>query len=249
VSERPPTGCGESRRDDLAAYALGALGDEESARLERHLADCETCSERLRWLQPAVDLLPASVQQLEPPPELRSRLLETVRAEAVEAPVSPDPTAHPVLEQPPRKGLRLPWLSGGGLRPALAGLALAALLVVGAIAGYSLRDGDGDGSRQYAAAPLSERVEASGRVTVEGNSGALHVEDMPAIPREEVYQVWVRHDQDVLPSSIFVVTRDGTGEVAIPDKLEGADEILVTREPAGGSEVATTDPMLSAPLN
>ena len=59
--------CSE-RHDDLAAYALGALTDREAVEIENHLAGCEACSERLRWLQPAVDLVPASVHQLEPPP-------------------------------------------------------------------------------------------------------------------------------------------------------------------------------------
>jgi anti-sigma factor RsiW len=51
-------------RDDLAAYALGALAGDEEAELRAHLERCEECREQLRWLQPAVDLLPRSVAQL-----------------------------------------------------------------------------------------------------------------------------------------------------------------------------------------
>ncbi len=64
-------GCPE-RHDDLAAYALGALDPGEAAALERHLAGCPACSERLLWLRPAVDLVPASVRQVEPPASLRA---------------------------------------------------------------------------------------------------------------------------------------------------------------------------------
>ena len=46
-------------RDDLAAYALGALDEREAGAIEDHLDGCERCRERLRWLAPAVDLLPA----------------------------------------------------------------------------------------------------------------------------------------------------------------------------------------------
>ncbi len=73
------------RRDDLAAYALGALDQPTAADLEAHLAGCEACSEYLRWLEPAVDLLPASVEQVEPPASLKRNLMDAVRADAATA--------------------------------------------------------------------------------------------------------------------------------------------------------------------
>ncbi len=45
-------------------------------------AQCDACRIELRWLEPAVDLLPRSIEQLEPPDALRGRLMATVRAEA-----------------------------------------------------------------------------------------------------------------------------------------------------------------------
>ena len=72
---------GERLRDDLAAYALDALDRDEAAALERHLEGCELPRPGA-WLRPAVDLLPASVEQRTPPARLRERLIETVRAEA-----------------------------------------------------------------------------------------------------------------------------------------------------------------------
>jgi anti-sigma factor RsiW len=76
-----PTGH-ERYRGDLAAYALGALEEREAAELQSHLADCEACRMELRWLQPAVDLLPRSVEQLVRPAGLRKRLMAPVRGEA-----------------------------------------------------------------------------------------------------------------------------------------------------------------------
>ena len=57
----PPAGH-EHYRDDLAAYALGALEEPEAAELQRHLAECEACRIELRWLEPAVDMLPRSIR-------------------------------------------------------------------------------------------------------------------------------------------------------------------------------------------
>ena len=65
---------GERLRDDLAAYALGALEPEEASDLERHVDDCESCRRRVEWLRPAVDMLPASVEQRTPPESLRENL-------------------------------------------------------------------------------------------------------------------------------------------------------------------------------
>ena len=68
-------------RDDLAAYALGALDEAQSRTLEAHLGECSACAEYLHGLWPAVDALATSVPQVEPPAELRERLLATVRDE------------------------------------------------------------------------------------------------------------------------------------------------------------------------
>src|SRR5205809_274272 len=76
----------EHRRDELAAYLLGALEPGEAAELERHLAGCEVCRTELEWLRPAVQILPESVQRVEPPPQLRGRLMEQVRSETESAP-------------------------------------------------------------------------------------------------------------------------------------------------------------------
>ena len=104
--------------DDLAAYLLGALpGDEEEFRA--HLEGCERCRERERWLRTSVDLLPALVQQLEPPPELRDRADGDVNreaAEAAEARRNPAPAAGAA----PRR-------RGGRGRAAVASLPPAAL--------------------------------------------------------------------------------------------------------------------------
>jgi anti-sigma-K factor RskA len=235
----------EERHDDLAAYALGALPETEADALEAHLATCAACSERLRWLRPAVDLVPATVQQLEPPPELKLSLMETVRAEAGEqATVAPAEGRLASWRARARESL----FGGGSLRPALAGLAVVCLVVVG-VAGYQLGGDDGGGTTEYAALPTSPKVTAEGTVTVEDGKGLLVVDSMAAIPSDEVYQVWIQQDGEVSPSEIFVVNDIGHGSVAIPAVPADADRIMVTREPAGGSEEPRTAPVLMAEMS
>jgi anti-sigma factor RsiW len=218
--------------DDLAASMLGALEETEAETFERHLASCERCRTDLNWLRPAVDTLPASVTQLGPPPRLRGRLLGIVRSEARR-------------EAAPRRS-RLRWLAIP--RPALAALATTALVAAG-IAGYVLR---GDDSQQTTiqASASREAPRASAELVVEGDSGTLRARGMPKLARDQVFQAWIRDEGEprLKPSTVFVPARGGTATATIPG-LDDAAQVMVTREPRGGSTRPTTAPLLRATLS
>jgi anti-sigma-K factor RskA len=239
MSDRPNQPTRHERyRDDLAAYALGVLEEPEAAELRSHLAGCEACRMQLRWLQPAVDLLPRSVEQLEPPASLGKRLMATVRAEARDASRSGMETAKP------RR-----WRDWGTLlwRPATA-LAAAALLIVGAAGGYLLRD-PGESSSVVTAAPSPGAPRTvAGTLEREGGSAILAMSRLPSLPPDDVYEVWVKRDGTLEPSSLFVPRRDGSAEAAVPGPLDDAEAVLVTREPRGGSRHPTSPPLLRADL-
>jgi hypothetical protein len=233
--------------DEIAAYSLGALDEREAALLEHHLDGCERCREQLRWLQPAVDTIPASVEQIAPPPELRERLLATVRAEAAAE-------GEERTETPARRRFRLPLFGAVGLRPALA--AGAVLLLAAGIAGYELRntteEGGGSPTRTYTAKVPGTPVR--GTLEVEGDKGYLHIENMPPNRPDQVYQAWLQEPpgpvgkSEVHPSSVFVVSQGGTGEVMLPHGLEDAAEVMITREPKGGSKLPSESPMMTVEL-
>ena len=69
-------------RDDLVAYSLGALDPREAGAIEAHAPSCARCMRELEALAPAIAVLGESVEQMEPPPELRERVLGIVREEA-----------------------------------------------------------------------------------------------------------------------------------------------------------------------
>jgi anti-sigma-K factor RskA len=243
VNRRPEC---EALRDDLAAYALGALAGDELTALEAHLGGCEHCQARLRWLTPAVDVLPAAVEQRSPPPSLRENLMSTVRAEAAQSTVAgPEPAR---TEEPARESW---WagLRGLMLRPA-TGMAAVILLVAGIGVGYALRGSDPveTGPTLVKAEPLDDSVPVSATLEREGDSATLHVHELPPIDDDEVYEVWVQRAGVMEPRNTFVLSMNGTAEAAVPGPLEGGEAVLVTREPRGGSPQPTTDPLLSAPL-
>jgi anti-sigma-K factor RskA len=232
----------ERMRDDLAAYALGSLPADAVAELERHLESCDLCAARLRWLRPAVDLLPASVEQLTPPPELRDRLLAEVRAEAERSASLASPAGA--------RRRRWRWWPEPGaiLRPATA-IAAALLVAVGGGVGYLLGDRTEEPETTVVEArPLAEGVEVSATLERTSAGVILHVDELPELERGEVYEVWIQRAGALEPSTLFVVDPEGTGTAAVPGPLEGAEAVLVTREPRRGSEQPTTPPLLEAPL-
>jgi anti-sigma-K factor RskA len=68
----------ERHRDDVGAYLLGALNDQEREAFERHLRECDECRDEFVRLRPAAEALPGSVEQLAPPPGLKARLMAEV---------------------------------------------------------------------------------------------------------------------------------------------------------------------------
>jgi anti-sigma-K factor RskA len=229
--------------EELAAYLLGALSAEETREFELHLGDCATCQAEERWLRGAVELLPSSVEQIEPPPELLERLMATVRAEA--------PARAAVRPEGSRGRRRLfTWRWAPALRPAAA---LGTLLVLAAgVGGYLLgseQSGDSGGTSTVAVKGTEVQPAASGTIVRSDDSAVLRVRGLPDPGRDRVYQVWLlRKGSDrPEPSSLFSVHRDGTGAAGIPG-LEGAEEVMVSAEPRGGSAQPSSMPVLRTRL-
>jgi anti-sigma factor RsiW len=219
--------------DDLSGYALGALSPREERAVSRHLQACESCSIEVRErINPAVGVLAESVPQLEPPPELRKRLLEIVRAEA-EAGEKPAVRVE-------RRRLRLGPLV---LRPAAG---LAALAVAGAgVAGYLANDGgDGEGASTV---PVTEaRAGIGGSLVVREDAATLSVHGMPQLSGGAVFQVWVSQGPSIRPSSTFIPDATGRGTAAVAEPLPAGSQVLVTRESAAGHQTPSGPPLLSA---
>ena len=231
-------------REEIGSYLLGALTDLERQAFERHVAGCAECRDELERLRPAADALPRSVEQVEPPPGLKTSLMGVVEREARER--SGEPAAPAARRRTPRR-IRLPSLAG--FRPAL----VAAALALGVVAGFGVAQlGGGDGARTVAATVDQGRLpDASGtlRIQGDGEDGAiLSVQGMPPPGGDRVCQAWVQRDGTVVPQPTFEVGADGGGAVAVPDDLSRAEAILVTREARGGARAPSERPLIRVPL-
>jgi anti-sigma-K factor RskA len=223
----------KSRRDELAAYLLGALDPGEAAELEQHVADCEECREELEWLRPAVQVLPEAVERVEPPGELRARLMAEVGADAERAP-----------SRPSRSRLAA-WLSGLGPRPAVA-VAVVLVAVAGA-AGYAIRSG-GSGGGKETTVTAGRAPGVTAKFVREGESGTLRLANVRELPSGKVLEAWVRRGGKVEPAdALFVPNGDGTATTAI-DHMAGVNAVMVTAEPRGGSAYPTSNPIVAVPI-
>lgn len=216
--------------EDLAAYMLGALERDKAAEFERHLEGCERCSEEMRWLEPAVQTLPESVERREPPRQLRESLMAEVRGEAGE----PHRTSLPA------------WLRDFGERRNLrlaAGFAVVALLVAG-VAGYEIgSDGSNEGG---GASTIVRQVDGlTVKMVQEGSGGTLRLEGVPQLPPDKVLEAWVEREGEVeAVPALFVPDRHGQAETTITD-MTGVETVMVTEEPRGGSEAPTGEPLMT----
>lgn len=230
--------------EQIGAYALGALEPDEAARLEAHVEGCESCRERLRWLTPAVQVLPEGVERMPAPRGVRTRVMAEVRADAKRARAQ---------ERGTRRGGALGgWLArlrsdSHGWKPALA-LALVAVIAVGLV-GYELGSNDSGGE-----APLVREFtqeESSGiavKVTTEGERGTLALANVDPLPEGRVLEAWVQRDGEVEPvPALFAPDQEGNASTVIED-MAGVEAVMVTREPEGGSQSPTSTPIVMIPI-
>ncbi|HXF31288.1 MAG TPA: anti-sigma factor [Solirubrobacterales bacterium] len=236
----------DRRLEEVAAFALGALDAAQIEDFREHLAGCKRCQDELNWLAPAVRALPEAVEQQSPPPELKVRLMEEVRAD-VAAAAEQTRAAERRERASSRKGFR-EWLGGldiGGLtwKP-LAGMA-AVILIVAAGVGYLV--GNGDGTNVHTTeVPQPNGIVAE--VINEDGKGELRLTGVEQLPKGKVLEAWVARGEAVEPvEMLFTPDEEGNATTQIED-LEGVDAVMVTREPTGGTKVPTTEPFVEVPL-
>jgi anti-sigma-K factor RskA len=229
-----------SYREEIGAYLLGALTDLELQAFEHHLEGCAECREEVERLRPAAEVLPRSVEQVEPPPSLKASLMKVVEEEARER--SEAPAKRSFWERV------LPRFSVP--RPALA---VGAALALGLLAGLGVAQlgGDDDGRTVTAVMTGAQAQGASAELDISGDRGTLVANGLARPPQGSVFKVWVlRRGSDApRPDAVFLPGRDGSADVPVQGQLNEGDQVLVTSErdpqaqaPEGMPFIAATVP-------
>jgi len=203
----------------LGAYVLNAVSAVERLQVEQHLQMCAECAREVGLLHEAS----AELAWL-PPPEDTGGLVDRISAAL---PARPRRTTVRVIA-------------------ALAAVSVAAAGFLGA-ALVRERSRTDELSSVLADAQRNVRLtpqggfDGQGTVYVADGRAALVLDDVPDPGRGRSYQLWAITGGK--PASMTVV-EDGDRVVRLFDWSGRADQFAVTIEPAGGSPVPTSDPVL-----
>jgi anti-sigma-K factor RskA len=230
----------EELRNQLGAFALGALGPAEQAEVRAHLAVCDECAAEVRALRPVVDALARSTEPVDPPAVVRQRLLSSIaRPAAPEVPTA----AKPLMVTSSRSAL--PWLAAAASLVLAAALGVYASQLRGRVQTLEqeLREAILQvqaGERQTAqarlvatnaqrqlsviAAPDVAQVTLKGQAAVAPQASAralwsrsrgllLSASNLPALPPGRTYQLWVISGKMPPISDGWIFQTDAAGGV------------------------------------
>ncbi len=228
-------------REQAAAYVLSALGHDEAARYREHLSGCAVCKADVASLQPVADSLPIGVSHKTASPELRERVMVSVRSEADLLKAAGAGADRPA---PVRVGWRL-------RRPQLltAAVALGVGLLIGALV---LDTGSRVPTTHVSSAQLASMPPGAKAVLRQvGDHAELVLSGVSQPPRGKIYELWLARPGAApqATSALFGVTHSGSASVNVPGNLAGVHQVLVTAEPLGGSAHPTSSPVVVATLS
>ena len=212
-----------------AAYALRALDPDEQQAVEAHLQECELHAE-LAALRAAAHAMSITAPALDPPPDLRERILRGVAASA------PAPAPLP-QRQPAARGIRAPYALAAALALLAAGLGAWVVVLLG------------DGGTEAVVRQVSAgAIEARLVYLPEEGTASLTVGGLAPLEPEQTYQLWVIRDGEPGTVGLFDASASGTAGVSFRRELRAGDVVAVTVEPAGGSPQPTSDPIFAAEI-
>ncbi|HVC04092.1 MAG TPA: anti-sigma factor [Candidatus Acidoferrales bacterium] len=222
----------EEATDLLALDAVGGLEPQDRAEIERHLSTCAACRQRAAQYADVASLLPAALDQVQPPARLRRNLMAQVYAE------SSTPAALPWWR-------RLYNAIPSGRAITVAGAVAVVAAVVFAIWGATGRN------TEQAVAYMVSGTTATGTLDVSGGTqGVLSVQGLNPLPATEVYEVWLIPRQGSPKGVAFLSPgpNGGPWTAVMHGNMAAYKSVAATIEPAGGSPTPSTTVVLSGQL-
>jgi len=242
-------------RENLAAYALGALDADEIPAFESHLDDCQDCQAELADYRAVTTGLLSSVPPQAPPPELRRKLAAQLPSQRSQTP-----------------NLLANLFAQFSLRQIAAAVVVVILLGINIYSGFQIRE------LQRQQAVLAERLSndqtalsmlaypstqslvvnpdvenLAGSMLVDGEKriAVLVLWNLPELEAGQTYQAWlIDAGGNRVSGGLF--TPDGqrytTITVRAPVPMGEFDGFGVTVEPEGGSEGPTGPRILTVDL-
>lgn len=231
------------------AYALHALPEDERREFERHLSDCEACTQEVRELSATAARLGLAAAE-SPPRELRERVLREITAVRQEIP------SHGRRGRTVSTGRTGRWSSY-----ALAAC-IAAAAAFGGVAVWQNQEAQDARQEANQATQRSEQLAqvlsapdaktssgeltggARGTVVVsqQENRAVFLASGMERPPSGKVYQIWF-NDEGTMRSAGLMDPAASDDAVLLDGPVDRATGMGITVEPAGGSAEPTSDPV------
>lgn len=230
----------------LGAYALDALTAPEATDVKAHLETCAEHRQVADELRQTASFLALAADEREPSPQLRDRVIASIRSAASEPATLEEPKPGPVVV-PIRRAPRLPrWAP----RPALTALAAGVLLAlgIGTYAGYHLGQQNADAvAYKFTGSVLAPSAQANLIYLKDKHQALLAVNGLPALAPGQVYEMWLI-DKGGQPVPEGVTTApDGRITAQMDADLTKFKQFAITIEP-GNRLVPTTRPVLQGSL-
>lgn len=230
----------ESVQSLIPAYAIGAADPEEAAQVEAHLVHCAACRALVaEYRQLAEDMLYA-IPPVAAPPRIEEALRREISVGRGKA---------------ARAGARAAFPFPRLARYAALAAVLILLLLNGTLLYRTGRLEQKVRTQATALAVLAEAPpvvlrgdapapQAKGVVYLrpDANIALLHVRNLPPVPEDKAYQIWLIHDGQRDSGGLFRVDEKGEAVVLItaPRPLQAYQAIGITVEPATGSPGPTS---------
>jgi anti-sigma-K factor RskA len=225
--------------DLLGAYALDALPDDETRRLDEHLQSCTEHAAAAAELRKTQALLALTVDDGQPSPELRRRIMQAVEA----GPAADRSPSSPVLDAVrSRRTRHLPRFAFRPVHSAIAaGLALS--LGLGGVAGYLLSQAGQPITYSFQGAPSSAPGATAQLVYFKDRKQAvLTANGLPRLAAGHVYEIWLIKGGVPVDEGIGTGA-DGKVGIQLSADLFQFDDLAITIEP-GEQQLPTTTPIL-----
>ncbi|WP_328306740.1 anti-sigma factor [Streptomyces sp. NBC_00442] len=232
------------------AYALHALLDDERTDFERHLAQCEPCTQEVRELAATAGRLGLAMTTT-PPPTLKADVLRRIST---------------VRQDPPRTTPLAPHVTRTGRTRTLTRLALAACLAAAVALGGTAawqhqradtaRDQAKSAQKQYrqladvltapdakaTSGPVTGGANATLVIARSRDQAVFLASGLTRPPAGKVYQLWFNDAGTMRPAGLMNPTQT-TEAVLLTGPVDQATGMGITLEPTGGSPHPTTTPL------
>jgi anti-sigma-K factor RskA len=234
--------------EDLSGYALKALEADETRSVEAHLAGCAECRALLAGYAQVSDGLLFAVPHKTAPPQLRTRLAESIAA------------GKPVVA-PARPRFRMSFFQTA-LALTSAALLIAVILLAGQVRSLQVQQAALIQSLQKDRTVLALVSEAgvtlvpvqSGQITgslaigSDGRAAAMVLQGLPDLDNAHTFQVWlIPASGDPQSAGLFRRQTDQpvtTLSMVSPIPLKDYAAVGISIEPRAGSKAPTTQPIL-----